>query len=158
LLQVVTIKCILGLAVGGEYTAIFAAVDELIPAYVRGRVDIILDGAWLSQCKVILFRALGGAIACLLSLILHFFTGYSPTLWRFQLLAGAVGALPVLVLRKRIPESPRWLAFKGRFEEANEIVRQIILCAQNNVFIEEARHDRREVVPLTHSSFWTFMQ
>jgi predicted MFS family arabinose efflux permease len=35
-----------GIAVGGEYTAIFAAVDELIPPNVRGRVDIILDGTW----------------------------------------------------------------------------------------------------------------
>jgi len=35
-----------GVSVGGEYTAIFAAIDELIPAYVRGRVDIILDGTW----------------------------------------------------------------------------------------------------------------
>ena len=37
-----------GMAVGGEYTAIFAAVDELIPANVRGRVDIIIDGTWYS--------------------------------------------------------------------------------------------------------------
>ena len=35
-----------GIGVGGEYTAIFTAVDELIPSYVRGRVDIILDGTW----------------------------------------------------------------------------------------------------------------
>jgi MFS family permease len=35
-----------GVGVGGEYTAIFTAVDELVPSYVRGRVDIILDGTW----------------------------------------------------------------------------------------------------------------
>ena len=36
----------IGIGVGGEYTAIFAAIDELIPPHVRGRVDIILDGTW----------------------------------------------------------------------------------------------------------------
>jgi hypothetical protein len=37
----------LGIGVGGEYTAIFAAIDEFIPPKVRGRVDVILDGTWL---------------------------------------------------------------------------------------------------------------
>lgn len=43
-IHIVTIY--LGIGVGGEYTAIFAAVDEMIPPYVRGRVDIIVDGTW----------------------------------------------------------------------------------------------------------------
>jgi len=32
--------------VGGEYTAIFAAIDEMIPKNYRGRVSIIVDGGW----------------------------------------------------------------------------------------------------------------
>lgn len=39
------------MAVGGEFTAIFAAVDELIPAYIRGTIDIVLDGAWYFTIK-----------------------------------------------------------------------------------------------------------
>ena len=34
------------MGVGGEYTAIFAAIDELVPPKYRGRIDIIIDGTW----------------------------------------------------------------------------------------------------------------
>lgn len=61
-----------GIGVGGEYTAIFAAVDELIPSKVRGRVDIVLDGTW----------AFGGILASLLSLIIYS-TYDGNQLWRF---------------------------------------------------------------------------
>ena len=68
-----------GISVGGEYTAIFAAIDELIPAYVRGRVDIILDGSWFYFSIIISFfiwnkytyRAFGGLLASIIALIIY---------------------------------------------------------------------------------------
>lgn len=45
----------LGIAVGGEYTAIFAAIDELIPIKDRGKVDIIIDGTWFNNNNNVLY-------------------------------------------------------------------------------------------------------
>lgn len=39
-------RVLTGVGVGGEYTAIFAAIDEMVPSHLRGRVDIIIDGTW----------------------------------------------------------------------------------------------------------------
>ena len=49
ILQNYKLNYYLGVGVGGEYTAIFAAIDELIPKHLRGRVDIIIDGTWFNN-------------------------------------------------------------------------------------------------------------
>lgn len=97
--MVVISRFVAGLSIGGEYTAIFAAVDELIPAAYRGQVDIIIDGSW----------HLGGVTASLLSLTLN-----SAATWKWMFGIGLAGVLPLVVLRRYIPESPRWLLTKGR--------------------------------------------
>ncbi|OBK78658.1 MFS transporter [Mycobacterium sp. 1274761.0] len=105
-----------GAGIGGEYAAINSAIDELIPARVRGRVDLIINGSyWLGA-------AVGAAGALLLLNTSLFAMDMG---WRFAFGIGAVFGLVVLVVRRHVPESPRWLFIHGREEEAERIVTQI---------------------------------
>lgn len=114
-----------GIAVGGEYSAIFSAIDELLPAYIRGRVDLIIDGTWHLGSVL-------ASIAGVLSLETYFNneehkeTANSTTfIIRILFAVGALVSLPVLYFRSYIPESPRWLLYKGRVKEALEIMKEI---------------------------------
>jgi MFS family permease len=105
-----------GLGIGGEYAAINSAIDELIPARVRGRVSLAINGSfWL-----------GAALGAALSLILLDARVLGPeTGWRAGFALGAVLALAILLVRRHVPESPRWLLSHGREAEARAIVEAI---------------------------------
>jgi MFS family permease len=105
-----------GAGIGGEYAAINSAIDELIPARVRGRVDLIINGSyWVGS-------AAGSAVAIIL---LDKGLLSSNVGWRISFLLGAILGLAVLFVRRNVPESPRWLFIHGQEEEAERIVREI---------------------------------
>jgi MFS family permease len=106
-------RALTGAGIGGEYAAINSAIDELIPARVRGRVDLIINGSyWVGA-------AFGAAATLVLLDPRHVPTWLG---WRFAFGIGAMLGLIVIFFRRWIPESPRWLMIHGRNPEAERIV------------------------------------
>lgn len=109
-------RFITGTGIGGEYAAINSAIDELIPARYRGRIDIAINGSFWAG-------AAGGSlltVALLNENLLPAWIG-----WRLAFALGAVLAVGVLLVRRFVPESPRWLFIHGHEEEAEEVVADI---------------------------------
>jgi MFS family permease len=105
-----------GSGIGGEYAAINSAIDELIPARVRGRVDLMINGSYW----------LGAAAGALGSLVLLDKSVFAADVgWRVAFGIGAILGLAILIVRRHVPESPRWLFIHGREEEAERIVDSI---------------------------------
>ena len=105
-----------GAGIGGEYAAINSAIDELIPAKVRGRVDLIINATFWIGASL-------GAAGTYLLLNTHRIP--LPIAWRIAFGIGAVLGLGILALRGQVPESARWLMLRGREKEADEIVTAI---------------------------------
>jgi MFS family permease len=107
-------RFIAGMGIGGEYAAINSAIDELIPARYRGRVDIAVNGTYWA----------GAIIGTLGTFIL--LNGIDLALgWRLGFLIGPVLALVILLVRRHLPESPRWQVTNGREREAEATVARI---------------------------------
>jgi MFS family permease len=100
-----------GTGIGGEYSAIYSAVDELIPARFRGQVALAISGSyWIGAM-------LGSGLSIFL-LNPNFIDQYYG--WRVAFWLGALLGICVLLIRRYVPESPRWLLTHGRTQEAEE--------------------------------------
>lgn len=109
-------RFVTGFGIGGEYAAINSAIDELVPARVRGRVNLAINGSfWI-----------GAALGAALSLVLLDERVLGPQWgWRAGFLLGAALSVAILLVRRHVPESPRWLLAHGRAEEAERVVAEI---------------------------------
>ncbi|HJT31069.1 MAG TPA: MFS transporter [Pirellulales bacterium] len=109
-------RLLTGAGIGGEYSAINSAIDELIPARRRGWVDLLVNGSyWLGAAL--------GSLSTLLILnprLLHVDLG-----WRVGFAVGAIVGLGILLLRNWVPESPRWLVLHGYPHQAEQVVSEI---------------------------------
>jgi MFS family permease len=104
-------RFISGMGIGGEYAAINSAIDELIPARYRGRVDIMVNGTYWA-----------GAIIGTLGTYI-FLNQLTPNIgWRVAFLLGPVLGLVIIVVRRHLPESPRWQVMHGHEAEAEKTI------------------------------------
>ncbi|MER5922150.1 MFS transporter [Streptomyces mirabilis] len=111
-----TFRFLTGFGIGGEYAAINSAIDELIPSQYRGRVDLIINGSfWLG--------AIGGSLLSIVALDTALFPANIG--WRLTFALGVVLGLVILLVRRSVPESPRWLLIHGRQEEAEQLVASV---------------------------------
>jgi MFS family permease len=107
-------RFITGAGIGGEYAAINSAIDELIPARHRGRIDIVINGTYWAGA------ALGALLTVPILTQLPVSWG-----WRVAFGLGVVLGLVILLVRRHVPESPRWLFIHGRGQEAEDLVREV---------------------------------
>jgi MFS family permease len=124
-------RFVAGMGIGGEYAAINSAIDELIPAGYRGRIDIAVNGTYWAG-------AILGTLGTFIFLnVLSIGLG-----WRLAFLIGPVLGLVILFVRRHLPESPRWQLTHGRAEEAEKTIAYIE---------DEVEHGGRRLPPVDAS-------
>jgi MFS family permease len=124
-----------GMGIGGEYAAINSAIDELIPARYRGRVDLGVNGSYWAGA---LF-----ATVITLAVVNQLPASYS---WRAVFLLGPVLGVVILFVRRNIPESPRWLLMHGRAQDAEEAVNKMEQLATHDHQDELKEVDESEAI------------
>ena len=103
-------RVVAGLGLGGELPVVATLVSEFSPRAQRGRMIVLLESFW----------AYGTLAAGLVALFVLPQFG-----WRGAFVVAALPALYVAYLRSALPESPRYLAERGRGAEADAIVRRV---------------------------------
>ena len=139
-------RAITGMGIGGEYAAINSAIDELIPARMRGHVDLIINATyWIG--------AAAGAAATVLLLSGKVVSANLG--WRFTFILGAVLGVAIIFIRHYIPESPRWLMTHGRNDEAETIIREVekIVESETPGRLPEL-HGKPLVIDVRHHTPW----
>ena len=107
-------RFVAGMGIGGQYSAINSAIDEVMPSKYRGRVDIWINGSYWA----------GAILGSLVSYI--FLNHFAPNVgWRLSFLLGPVLAIFVIIVGRVLPESPRWLVTHGRQDEADQVMAKI---------------------------------
>src|SRR5215471_9930583 len=141
-------RFVAGMGIGGQYSAINSAIDEVMPSKYRGRVDIWINGSYWA----------GAILGSLVSYI--FLNHFAPNVgWRLSFLLGPVLAIFVIIVGRVLPESPRWLVTHGRQEEADQVMakieEQVRASGQELAPIDESK--AIEIVPETRYGYLTFL-
>ncbi len=143
-----------GFGIGGEYAAINSAIDELIPSRHRGRIDIVINGTYWA----------GAAAGALISVPA---TNDLPVAvgWRVCFGLGVVLGLVILLVRRNVPESPRWLFIHGRAQQAEDLVGGIEQEVERETGTQLAEprqsitiHQRKSIgfIPIARTMFGTY--
>jgi MFS family permease len=107
-------RVVAGAGIGGEYAAINSAIDEMMPARLRGRIDLAVNGTYWAGAFL-------GTIVTLVAI-----NHIAPKLgWRIAYVIGPVLALVIIYVRRNLPESPRWQIMHGREKEAEASIAEI---------------------------------
>jgi MFS family permease len=106
-------RIVAGMGIGGEYAAINSAIDEMIPARYRGRIDLAVNGTYWAGAII-------GTIVTLWALN-HIAPAWG---WRVAYIVGPVLALCIIYVRRNLPESPRWQIMHGKQAEAEASIRE----------------------------------
>lgn len=110
LVALLILRFIVGLGLGAELPVASTYVSEFAPARMRGRLIVFLEAFW----------AVGWTAAALIG---YFVIPASEAGWRWAFALGALPAAYALVVRWGLPESARWLERRGRFADAERVVR-----------------------------------
>jgi putative MFS transporter len=146
--QLIVLRFIIGLAIGADYPIATSLLTEFTPRKRRGFMIGLSGFAW----------SLGAMTAFLFGFILINMTGEHP--WRIMLASGAVLGIIVVLMRRGIPESPRWLAGKGRLAEARDVLVQVYgaeTAAQvdlADVPVEDKSSALRDLSLLIKAGYW----
>jgi MFS transporter, putative metabolite:H+ symporter len=109
-LSLSVVRFLAGIGMGGELPVASTLVSEFAPARHRGRMIVLLESFW----------AYGSVLAALIGYL--FIPAFG---WQVAFLIGAIPALYVFILRRAIPESPRYLLSQGQQAEAEAVMRQV---------------------------------
>jgi MFS family permease len=142
-------RFVAGMGIGGQYSAINSAIDEVMPSKYRGRVDIWINGSYWA----------GAILGSFVSYI--FLNHFAPNVgWRLAFLLGPVLAIFVIIVGRVLPESPRWLVTHGRQEEADQVMakieEQVRASGQELAPIDENK--AIEIMPETRYGYLTFLR
>jgi MFS transporter, putative metabolite:H+ symporter len=104
-----------GLGIGVELVTIGTYISELVPKHIRGRAFACEQAVGFMAVPLVAF----------LSYLLVPKKPFGLDGWRWVVIIGAHGALFVWFIRRALPESPRWLAQKGRLAEADRVTSKL---------------------------------
>ncbi|WP_414041334.1 MFS transporter [Acidithiobacillus sp. M4-SHS-6] len=113
IMSLVILRFILGLGVGADYPLSSTYIAEFMPKNKRGSAMTWIFGLWMG----------GALLSSLVGLVL---LHIGPEAWRWMLASGAIPAVLVLWLRRSLPESPRWYIYRGRLQEAAQVLRWLV--------------------------------
>jgi len=127
--QMLAFRFLVGIGLGGELPVVSSLLSEFVPSAKRGRFIVLLESFW----------AYGWLVASLVAFFVIPHHG-----WRIAFTIGAIPAIYIWIVRRSVPESPRWYASRGRYAEANAVVSELE--------IEVAQVTRQDLPPVQEDS------